>query len=59
MRIVNLLIESIKFFDKLLVIEDKSVNWILLSSYLSMTHKELYLKYLLLIIYLFNDLENI
>lgn len=46
MRIVNLLIESIKFFDKLLVIEDKSVNWILLSSYLSMTHKELYLKYL-------------
>lgn len=59
MRIVNLLIESIKFFDKLLVIEDKSVNWILLSSYLSMTHKELYLKYLLLIIYLFNDLGNI
>lgn len=46
MRIVNLLIKSIKFFDKLLVIEDKSVNWILLSSYLSMTYKELYLKYL-------------
>lgn len=46
MRIVNLLIESIKFFDKLLVIEDKFVNWILLSSYLSMTYKELYLKYL-------------